>query len=205
MIYGIINTTYNTISQKAELGDNIELLYISSESSINEITQKLNRDTKIITTDISNLSLMDSTAAETFQTIFNTGADIEIIHSPALSSNIFKSTLIETTDKRSVKETELVITAVTNILVQQIEKELNNSHVPAAPSSGRKGNTYITKKEKSSIIYMKENLTDFGGTLTDQEAMEALKLSRNTFYKYKKKLRAIIDLETRKQGLSLIP
>ena len=91
----------------------------------------------------------------------------------------------------SIKETELIITTATQILTLQIEKELSytkakNIYLEKDFQNERK---IVTKKERRSISYMKENLIDFGGTMTDSEVIKVLNLARNTFYKYKKKIR----------------
>ena len=46
----------------------------------------------------------------------------------------------------------------------------------------------VTKKEVESKKFIKENLIDFGGTMTNDEIMNALHLARNSYYKYKRKV-----------------
>lgn len=54
---------------------------------------------------------------------------------------------------------------------------------------GRKAGVQIeTKKEKEMRVKIKKLSKDFDGNLKDVEVMELLKLARNTYYKYKKKL-----------------
>lgn len=54
---------------------------------------------------------------------------------------------------------------------------------------GRKAGIQIeTKKEKEMRVKIKKLSKDFDGNLKDVEVMELLKLARNTYYKYKKKL-----------------
>ena len=36
---------------------------------------------------------------------------------------------------------------------------------------------------------MKKICRDFGGTLTDKEAIETMKIARNTYFKYKKEIK----------------
>lgn len=47
---------------------------------------------------------------------------------------------------------------------------------------------FETQKSKKSKIEIQKLSKAFGGTMTDQECMDALGLSRNTYYKYKKEL-----------------
>ena len=154
--------------------------------------------------------------------IFNTGADIIILDSPALSSEIFKKTLIQKTRGTSVKETELIIAAVTEILNLQIEAELNKKENETIPipkdklqeirpkkiSDREKKNQKIvvTKKEVESKKFIRDNLIDFGGTMTNNEIMDALHLARNSYYKYKKKVSEEMEKEKaiEKDALNLL-
>ena len=196
MIYGLINCNYEPGSQKTELVEFgvSSIIYIpDTEKGISELKSFKDGD-KVITTCIQNLDLPDSSASDTYQTIFNTGADILILHTPTLSSEIYKNTLIEKTRGTSVKETELIISTVTEILNRQIEIEMKRKDQPEVPirktktkiSSEQK--VIVTKKEVESKKFIKKNLIDFGGTMTNDEIMNALHLARNSYYKYKRKV-----------------
>ena len=126
MIYGIINANYTSGSDQTELVQFDVSSIINIPGNGDEIAQLKNlRDgDKVITTKIQNLELPNMSASDTYQMIFNTGADIIILNSPALSSEIFKNTLIQKTRGTSVRESELIIAAVTEILNFQIEAEL---------------------------------------------------------------------------------
>ena len=224
MIYGIINTNYTNGSDKNELVQFgvSSIIYIPGTG--NEISQlKSFKDgDKVVTTKIRNLELPGSSASDTYQMIFNTGADIIILDSPALSSEIFKKTLIQKTRGTSVKETELIIAAVTEILNLQIEAELNKKENETIPipkdklqeirpkkiSDREKKNQKIvvTKKEVESKKFIRDNLIDFGGTMTNNEIMDALHLARNSYYKYKKKVSEEMEKEKaiEKDALNLL-
>ena len=51
------------------------------------------------------------------------------------------------------------------------------------------GHEVITKKEQEMIPLIKKMSKSFGGTMSDKECMQVLRLARNTFYKYKKKIK----------------
>lgn len=81
----------------------------------------------------------------------------------------------------------------------QSEKEVTDLHertregIITARNNGKQigrpaGRRYITQKERSSLILLKKHSKDFGGSLNDAECMKLLGISRNTFYRYKKKL-----------------
>ena len=211
MIYGIINTNYTDGSDQTELVQFNVSSIINIPGNGDEIAQLKNlRDgDKVVTTKIQNLELPNMSASDTYQMIFNTGADIIILNSPALSSEIFKNTLIQKTRGTSVRESELIISAVTEILNFQIEAELTKKETeiipvrqesipntkPAIKSVCEKKDQkiVITKKEVESKKFIRENLIDFGGTMTNNEIMAALHLARNSYYKYKKKVALELD------------
>ena len=224
MIYGIINTNYTNCSDKNELVQFgvSSIIYIPGTG--NEISQlkSFKEGDKVVTAKIRNLELPGSSASDTYQMIFNTGADIIILDSPALSSEIFKKTLIQKTRGTSVKETELIIAAVTEILNLQIEAELNKKENETIPipkdeiqeirpkkisdRAKKDQKIIVTKKEVESKKFIRENLIDFGGTMTNNEIMDALHLARNSYYKYKKKVSEEIEKEKaiEKDALNLL-
>lgn len=213
MIYGIINTNYTDGSDQTELVQFgvSSIIYIPGTGAEISQLKNLKDGDKVVTSKIQNLELPNMSASDTYQMIFNTGADIIIINSPALSSEIFKNTLIRKTRGTSVRESELMIAAVTEILNLQIEAELTkkeNEKIPTRQepipkieppkknvSEKKDTKIVITKKEVESKKFIRENLIDFGGTMTNNEIMTALHLARNSYYKYKKKVSEEIGKE----------
>lgn len=52
-----------------------------------------------------------------------------------------------------------------------------------------KGTTLITEKSIKSKEIIKKHAVDFGGTLSDKEVITLGKISKNSYYKYKKDLK----------------
>ena len=52
-----------------------------------------------------------------------------------------------------------------------------------------KGTTLVTEKSIKCKEIIKKHATDFGGTLSDPEVMTLCKISRNSYYKYKRELK----------------
>ena len=86
------------------------------------------------------------------------------------------------------------------IAFEQSEKEVSDLHkrtsegLVTAKLHGRrvgtpKGATFTTKKSVAAKKKMIEVCKDFGGTLSDKDAMKLIGIANNTFYKYKKELR----------------
>ena len=87
-----------------------------------------------------------------------------------------------------------------SIAFEQAQKEVEDLHqrtregIETARRAGKQigrpgGKTYITKKEQASLAVIKRLSRDFDGYNTDAEVMAITGLARNTYYKYKAKLR----------------
>ena len=86
------------------------------------------------------------------------------------------------------------------ISFEQAQKEVDDLHqrtregIETARRAGKQigrpgGKTYVTKKEQASLSVIKRLSRDFDGHNTDAEVMAITGLARNTYYKYKAKLR----------------
>ena len=86
------------------------------------------------------------------------------------------------------------------IAFEQAQKEVDDLHqrtregIETARQSGKQigrpgGKTYTTKKEQASLSVIKRLSRDFDGHNTDTEVMAITGLARNTYYKYKAKLK----------------
>ena len=86
------------------------------------------------------------------------------------------------------------------IAFEQAQKEVDDLHqrtregIETARRAGKQigrpgGKTYVTKKEQASLSVIKRLSRDFDGHNTDAEVMAITGLARNTYYKYKAKLR----------------
>lgn len=87
------------------------------------------------------------------------------------------------------------------IAFEQAEKEVEDLHertregIETARLNGKQigqklGNKLVTKKSIEAKEIIRKHSKDFGGSLNDEECMKQCGLSRNTFYKYKRELRA---------------
>ena len=83
----------------------------------------------------------------------------------------------------------------------QAEKEVTDLHsrisqgIREAKKNGTqigltKGTTLVTSKSIECKEIIKKHAADFGGTLNDTEVMTLCKISRNSYYKYKRELKS---------------
>ena len=92
------------------------------------------------------------------------------------------------------------------IAFEQAQKEVDDLHqrtregIETARQAGKQigrpgGKTYTTKKEQASLSVIKRLSRDFDGHNTDAEVMAITGLARNTYYKYKAKLKRTQKIE----------
>ena len=76
--------------------------------------------------------------------------------------------------------------------VQDLQRRTSEGLVTAKLHGKRvgtpKGATFKTRKSVAAKKKMLEVCKDFGGTLSDKDAMKLIGIANNTFYKYKKEL-----------------
>ena len=93
------------------------------------------------------------------------------------------------------------------IAFEQAQKEVDDLHqrtregIETARRSGKQigrpgGKTYTTQRELSSLCVIKRLSRDFDGHKTDAEVMAITGLARNTYYKYKAKLKSTQKIES---------
>ena len=93
------------------------------------------------------------------------------------------------------------------IAFEQAQKEVDDLHqrtregIETARQAGKQigrpgGKTYTTKKEQASLAVIKRLSRDFDGHNTDAEVMAITGLARNTYYKYKAKLKSTQKIES---------
>ena len=92
------------------------------------------------------------------------------------------------------------------IAFEQSQKEVDDLHqrtregIETARQAGKQigrpgGKTYTTQRELSSLSVIKRLSRDFDGHNTDAEVMAITGLARNTYYKYKAKLKSTLKIE----------
>ena len=93
-----------------------------------------------------------------------------------------------------------------SIAFEQAQKEVDDLHqrtregIETARQAGKQigrpgGKTYTTQRELSSLSVIKRLSRDFDGYNTDAEVMAITGLARNTYYKYKAKLKRTQKIE----------
>ena len=137
---------------------------------------------------------------------------------PLINSDVFKQALnnqikldFNVGDKATDEFMKSIIEALNKLIIalakkqieeafKQAEKEVVDLHqktsegMLTAKLSGKrvgqpKGAKLVTKKSKKAKEQILKYSKDFDGTLTDSECMRLIKISKNTYYDYKRELK----------------
>lgn len=161
----------------------------------------------IIFDEVSRLSRNAKEGFEVYKELYTRGVNLEFIKEPHINTSVYKAALQDKV-KMTGTDVDVILKGINEYLMLLVEKQIKiafeqaqkerdllsqrvkegmkNSDKKPGIEKGRK--LRIKKAEESKPMIYKFS-KDFNGTLNDKELMDWLKLSRNTFYKYKRELK----------------
>ena len=164
----------------------------------------------IIFDSVSRMSRNAREGFSDYKQLYNAGVNLVFLKEPGINSATYREALtnqvpltggdvdliLEGINKYLLRLAEIQI----RIAFEQAEKEVRDLHrrtsegLLTAKLQGKrvgtpKGATFETKKSVAAKKKMLEICRDFGGTLSDKDAMKVLSVASNTFYKYKRELK----------------
>lgn len=164
----------------------------------------------IIFDSVSRMSRNAREGFSDYKQLYNAGVNLVFLKEPGINSATYREALtnqvpltggdvdliLEGINKYLLRLAEIQI----RIAFEQSEKEVHDLHrrtsegLVTAKLQGKrvgtpKGTTFETKKSVAAKKKMLEICRDFGGTLSDSDAMKVLGIANNTFYKYKRELK----------------
>ena len=181
-------------------------------------TQVIKGDT-IVFDSVSRMARNSEEGFKDYKTLYESGINLVFLNEPLINSSVLDATKskllnvkIETgnaaVDSFFKGNIELINNFILGIAEEQIkaafdqaEKEVTDLHsrisqgIREAKKNGTqigltKGTTLITNKSIECKEIIKKHALDFGGTLNDTEVMTLCKISRNSYYKYKRELKS---------------
>ena len=173
----------------------------------------------IIFDSVSRMSRNATEGFEQYQAFFNNGVELVFLKEQHINTATFKQAMekqIDTAFDSGDKATNELMQAITEainrymmrlaekqiiIAFEQSEKEVEDLHqrtregIETARLQGKQigqkqGAKLNVKKEAPAKAKILEYSKTFGGTLDDADCIKVTGLSRNTYYKYKKELKA---------------
>lgn len=175
-----------------------------------KLYRKLQSGDTIVFDSVSRMSRNAEDGFALYKELYHRNISLVFIKEPHINTDVFRETA-----KKSVPLTgtdvDYILEGINRYLLalaekqiaiafEQAQKEVDDLHqrtregIETARRSGKQigrpgGKTYTTAKELSSLVTIKRLSRDFGGHNTDAEVMAITGLARNTYYKYKAKLR----------------
>lgn len=179
---------------------------IDGREEFNKLLSKVKAGDTIVFDSVSRMSRNADEGFNLYEELYNKGIELVFLKEPHISTSTYKKALQNNVTMTGTN-VDYILEGVNKYLMalakeqirlafEQSEKEVKdlqqrikegiaNSPKTQGIEQGRK---LITKKSIEMKDRMKRHLKDFGGTDTDKQFMQENKISRNTFYKYKREI-----------------
>ena len=164
----------------------------------------------IVFDSVSRMSRSAEEGFADYKQLYDADVTLVFLKEPAINTDTYKEALTRQVPMTG-GDVDLILEGVNKFLLrlaeiqiriafEQAEKEVRDLHrrtsegLVTAKLQGKrvgtpKGATFETKKSVAAKKKMLEVCRDFGGTLSDVDAMKVLGIANNTFYKYKRELK----------------
>ena len=174
---------------------------------------------KLVFDSASRLSRDSKSGCALYEDLFNSNVELEFLKEPQINTSTFRQALnnqiklqVKTGNEATDQLISAVITALNDYTIKlskemikkifdQSQKELDDLHqrtregMLTAKLNGKqiglqKGTKLVTKKSiKAKEQILKYN-KEFNGTLSDSECIKLIGIAKNTYFNYKKELKA---------------
>lgn len=177
----------------------------------NKLYEKATAGDMIIFDSVSRMSRNAEEGFNAYEELYNRGVDLIFLKEPQINTSTYKTALNSSVPMTGTN-IDFILKGVNQFLLElakeqirlaflQAEKEVEDLHIRtkeglataklAGKQIGRAEGTKIeTKKSKAAKEQIKKYSSAFGGPLNDIEVMKMTGLSRNTYYKYKREIKA---------------
>lgn len=198
------------IKQEAYTGTKIE-----GRKEFQKLIEMVKEGDTIVFDSVSRMSRNAEDGIETYFKLYDKGVNLVFLKEPYIDTDTYRSNTKDKIELTGTDEDEIfkglnnyfrkLAQKQIRIAFEQAQKEVDDLHdrtsegMREAKKRGKqigqkKGATLNVKKKEPAKAKIKRLAKDFGGSNTDKEVMEITKLSRNTYYKYKKEI--IEELQT---------
>ena len=179
----------------------------------NKLYKKLSSGDTVVFDSVSRMSRNAEEGTKVYFELFERGVELIFLKEAYINTSVYSESLKDKVELQGTIEDEL-FKGINNyfrklaerqilIAFEQSEKEVADLHqrtkegIETARLNGKQigraeGTKVITKKSIEAKKQIRKYSQDFEGALNDIEVMTLTKLSRNTYYKYKRELRSEI-------------
>ena len=169
----------------------------------------VNEGDTIVFDEISRMSRNEEEGFSLYQELYEKGVNLVFLKEPHLNTETYKQALTNGVELTGT-DVDVILEGVNKYLMilaksqirlafERAEKEAKYNSVRTseamlvAKANGKrignsKGDKLVTKKSIAAKEMIKKHSKDFLGTLTDKEVITLAKVSKNSYYKYKKEL-----------------
>lgn len=202
------------ISQEAYTGTKMQ-----GRKKLDEILKQVQAGDTIVFDSVSRMARNAAEGMALYEELYNKGVDIVFLKEAHCNTSKYREALqkqiditVSTGDKPTDNFMHTIISALNKLQMDlarkdielafsQAQKEVDDLHertaegIETARREGKQigqkpGAKLTTKKSIEKKVEILKHSKDFEGTLNDIDCMKLTGLSRNTFYKYKRELKA---------------
>lgn len=176
----------------------------------NKLYEKAKEGDTIVFDSVSRMARNAAEGVQIYFELYEKGIQLIFLKEKYINTEIYAENLKDKIELQGTDEDEIfkglnnyfrkLAEKQIRIAFEQAEKEVQDLHqrtregIETARLNGKQigqkpGNVLTIKKKAPAKEIIKKHCKEFGGSLTDPEVMELAKVSRNTFYKYKKEIR----------------
>ena len=177
----------------------------------------------IVFDSVSRMSRNAKEGVEQYMELLDKGIELVFLKEPYVNTENYKQALnggvelvgndiadvyIEATNKvlklLAAKQIELAFEQSEKEVMdirQRTKEGIETARLNGKQIGNAKGRKMMVKKEAPAKELIKKHCKSFGGTLNDSECIQLAKISRNTYYKYKREIKASIKNNPQPHGL----
>ena len=184
---------------------------------LDKILKKIESGNTIVFDSVSRMSRNAAEGCEMYEELFNKNVNLVFLKEPHINTEVYRAAMqkqievyVNTGNMATDKFLNSIIEALNQFTIdlakeqirlafEQSEKEVEDLHqrtregIETARLNGKqigqqKGKKLNVKKAEPAKELIKKYNKDFGGQLNNQETWELIKISKMTFYKYKKEI-----------------
>ena len=176
----------------------------------NKLYEKAKEGDTIVFDSVSRMARNAAEGVQIYFELYEKGIQLIFLKEKYINTEIYTENLKDKIELQGTDEDEIfkglnnyfrkLAEKQIRIAFEQAEKEVQDLHqrtregIETARLNGKQigqkpGNILTIKKKAPVKEIIKKHCKEFGGSLTDPEVIELAKVSRNTFYKYKKEIR----------------
>lgn len=177
-----------------------------------KLLSRLKEGDTIIFDSVSRMSRNATEGIEEYFKLFDLGINLVFLKEPHIDTSVYRESISAQLDLVGDDVADCFIQATNQVLMilakkqivlafEQSAKEVadlqqrTKEGLQTARLNGKRigrqvGDTIETSKAKQAKEIILKHSKDFGGTLNDSEVIQLCNISRNSYYKYKKELRA---------------